>query len=107
MNSPSIFFKRVYEIAAKIPKGKVATYGQLAALAGSPRAARAVGKCMRSNMDPNTVPCHRVVGSDGSLTGYAFGNGVPLKEKMLRAEGVVFNGKNVALNISGWNGVKM
>ena len=65
------FTEKVYKIAAKIPKGKVATYGQLAKMAGKPRAARAVGMCMKHNPDMKVVPCHRVVASDGKLTGYS------------------------------------
>ncbi len=96
------FTEKVYAVAAKIPKGNVATYGQLATLAGSPGAARAVGMAMRNNQNTKQVPCHRVVASKGALTGYAFGNGIPQKEKMLRSEGVVFKGKNVDMATSGW-----
>lgn len=96
-----IFKQRVYEFASKIPVGKVATYGQLAKLAGSPRAARAVGMCMRNNADRNLVPCHRVVASNGELTGYAFG-GVHEKRKILIKEGVSFDGEKVDLKVSQW-----
>jgi methylated-DNA-protein-cysteine methyltransferase-like protein len=99
MKSTHSFTQKVYEIASKIPLGKVATYGQIARLSGSPKAARAVGMAMRTNTDTKRVPCHRVVASNGALTGYAFGNGIPQKEKMLRAEGVAFK---VDLAISGW-----
>lgn len=95
------FGQRVYAIASKIPVGKVATYGQLAKLAGSPRAARAVGMCMRNNTNRNLVPCHRVVASNGALTGYAFG-GVDIKRKLLIQEGVSFNGDKVDLKVSQW-----
>jgi methylated-DNA-protein-cysteine methyltransferase related protein len=100
MNTP--FARKVYAMVAKIPKGTVATYGQIAALAGKPKAARVVGMCMQKNTDTGTVPCHRVVGSDGALTGYAFGNGIPTKKKLLEAEGVVFKGPKVNLDVSGW-----
>lgn len=95
------FSQKVYEITSKIPAGKVATYGQLAKLAGSPRAARAVGMCMRNNTNRNIVPCHRVVASNGELTGYAFG-GVNEKRKLLLAEGVSFNKEKVDLKVSHW-----
>lgn len=98
------FSQKVYEIAARIPAGKVATYGQLAKLAGSPRAARAVGMCMRNNPDSIAVPCHRVVAADGELTGYAFG-GVETKKKILMKEGVLFNGDRVSLSVSEWKEV--
>jgi O-6-methylguanine DNA methyltransferase len=102
MKRTSEFSKRVYAVVAGIPKGKVATYGQVAKLAGSPGAARAVGMCMRHNKDTKAVPCHRVVGSTGKLTGYAYGSGLPTKKKMLEKEGVVFKGANVDLTKSAW-----
>ncbi len=102
MKKPSDFTARVYAIAAKIPKGKVATYGQLASLAGRPGAARAVGNAMRNNPSRREVPCHRVVGSTGALVGYAFGKGVETKHQILKREGVAFTGHRVNLFTSGW-----
>jgi methylated-DNA-protein-cysteine methyltransferase-like protein len=102
MKKQTDFTKRVYAVVAAIPKGKVATYGQVAKLAGNPGAARAVGMCMSHNKDTKTVPCHRVVGSTGRLTGYAYGNGISTKQKMLEKEGVVFKGANIDLARSGW-----
>lgn len=98
----SSFCNHVYEIVAAIPKGKVATYGQVARLAGSPGAARAVGMCMRNNADTKKVPCHRVVGSTGKLTGYAYGDGVSTKKSLLEKEGVIFKKDSVDLMRSGW-----
>lgn len=98
----SAFTEQIYALARRIPKGKVATYGQLAALAGNPRAARAVGAAMRSNPDIPKTPCHRVVASDGSLTGYSAGQGVSTKRKMLMSEGVAFKGQKVDLLKSQW-----
>ena len=95
------FRERVYSLAKKIPKGKVATYGQLATLAGSPGAARAVGVCMKENPDKTTIPCHRVVSSSGELTGYAFG-GISVKQQILQKEGVKFVGSRVDLKLSQW-----
>jgi methylated-DNA-protein-cysteine methyltransferase-like protein len=103
MNTTATFKERVYAIAAKIPKGKVATYGQLAVLAGSPQSARAVGMCMRTNTDKRIVPCHRVVASNGHLTGYSFGKGVSTKLSILKKEGVIFKGDKVDLDKSQWN----
>ena len=66
--------KRIYEAVKKIPKGKVATYGQVAQMAGNPRMARAVGNALHKNPDPSTIPCHRVVNSKGELAGeFVFG----------------------------------
>lgn len=101
----SAFTQRIYTLARKIPKGKVATYGQLALLAGSPRAARAVGSAMRSNPDIPKTPCHRVVASEGSLTGYSAGQGISTKRAMLISEGVSFKGTKVDLKVSQWEGV--
>jgi O-6-methylguanine DNA methyltransferase len=95
------FTKRVHAIVAAIPKGKVATYGQVARLAGRPGAARAVGMCMSHNKDTKAVPCHRVVGSTGKLTGYSYGSGLSTKKKALEKEGVVFKGESVDLSRSG------
>lgn len=87
------FTQKVKSFAQKIPKGKVATYGQLAKLAGSPGGSRAVGMIMSKNDSPKTLPCHRVVSSTGKLTGYAFG-GIIHKKEILEKEGVVFINKN-------------
>lgn len=95
------FTQKVHRWAGKIPKGKVATYGELARLAGSAGAARAVGMCMKNNSNSKVTPCHRVVAADGSLTGYAFG-GVSAKKAILLKEGVVFKGDKVDLKKSGW-----
>lgn len=96
------FRDTVYEIVKQIPKGKVATYGQVAALAGNPKAARAVGMCMKHNTDIPLVPCHRVVASDGKLTGYSAGEGVKTKKDMLKKEGVIFINDRANLKVSKW-----
>lgn len=96
------FRDKIYTLARKIPKGKVATYGQLAALAGSPGAARAVGMCMKTNPDAPHTPCHRVVAADGKLTGYSAGEGIKTKMHMLKNEGVTFIGDKVNLATSQW-----
>jgi len=96
------FRERVYQITANIPKGTVATYGQIAKLAGSPKAARAVGMFMKTNPFAPRVPCHRVVASDGSLTGFSAPGGVMKKKKMLLGEGVRFVGAKVDIS-SFWN----
>lgn len=98
------FTDRVYQIVAKIPKGKVLTYGQVAQLAGNAKANRAVGNAMKNNPSRATVPCHRVVASNGALTGYAFGKGTPTKKALLAKEGVSFKGERVDLAASGWKG---
>lgn len=95
------FYQKVYEVVGRIPKGKVLTYADAARLAGSSGAYRAVGTAMRLN--PNLVfcPCHRVVGSDGKMHGYANG-GESVKVEMLKEEGVKFRGNKVDLGFSRW-----
>ena len=84
-DSPS---KRIYEAVKKIPKGKVATYADVAEMAGDRKMARAVGNALHKNPDPSTIPCHRVVNSKGELAGeYAFG-GAWKQAQILESEGV-------------------
>jgi methylated-DNA-protein-cysteine methyltransferase-like protein len=99
MSKQMSFTDRVYEIVAQIPAGKVATYSDVAAMAGSPGASRAVGSAMRNNPDPSRVPCHRVVGADGRMHGYAFG-GESAKVALLEKEGVILVGDRVDLTVS-------
>lgn len=91
---PSYYFKpdsptkRIYEAVKKIPEGQVATYGQIAAMAGNPRMARAVGNALHNNPEPGVIPCHRVVNAQGKLSGaFAFG-GSRVQEELLNKEGV-------------------
>jgi methylated-DNA-[protein]-cysteine S-methyltransferase len=81
------FNRIVLDELARVPYGEVTTYGQLAARAGRPRAARAVGMFMNRNPVPIVLPCHRVLGSTGSLVGY--GGGLERKEQLLRLEGAL------------------
>ena len=81
----SSFTHRVLAAVRRIPSGRVATYGDIAVLAGSPRAWRAVGTIMRETRDPAT-PCHRVIAAGGALGGY--GGNLQLKRELLRAEGL-------------------
>jgi methylated-DNA-[protein]-cysteine S-methyltransferase len=81
------FTVSVLEQLARVPYGETTTYGELAARVGHPRAARAVGTVMNRNRIPIVLPCHRVVGSTGSLVGYA--GGLDLKEKLLELEGAL------------------
>jgi methylated-DNA-[protein]-cysteine S-methyltransferase len=78
---------RVMQELAEVPYGTVTTYGALAAKAGRPTAARAVGTFMNRNPVPIVLPCHRVLGASGSLVGY--GGGLERKERLLRLEGVL------------------
>ena len=81
-------FEAIYEKVKLIPKGRVATYGQIAALAGNPRWSRVVGYALHVNPEPGVIPCHRVVDRNGRLSpAFAFG-GVNMQAELLREEGV-------------------
>lgn len=93
--------EQIYDLVAKIPKGKVLTYGEIAKALGL-KTPRQVGWVLHRNEDPANVPCHRVVFSDGHLSGqYAFG-GSDAQMKWLRSEGVVFKGDKVNMKVSLW-----
>lgn len=83
-------FEKIYEVVRSIPEGKVATYGQVALLAGNPRWARVVGYALHNNPDPATIPCHRVVNREGKVAeAFVFGGG-KAQRQLLEAEGIVF-----------------
>ncbi len=83
-------FERIYAVVQTIPKGKVATYGQVALLAGNPRWARVVGYALHVNPKPGVIPCHRVVTKDGRTSpAFAFG-GSDMQRTLLEEEGVTF-----------------
>ncbi len=81
------FRDKVYEIVRKIPKGKTMTYKEVAKIAGSPKAYRAVGTVLSKNYDPK-IPCHRVLRSDGGMGGYNRG-GAQKKILILKKEGAI------------------
>jgi methylated-DNA-[protein]-cysteine S-methyltransferase len=81
------FQQKVWSLLQEIPCGETITYGELARRAGNPRASRAVGAANGRNPLPIVIPCHRVIGSNGRLTGYA--GGIAAKEKLLAIEGAV------------------
>jgi methylated-DNA-[protein]-cysteine S-methyltransferase len=84
------FQRRVLLAALKIPHGRVTTYGEIARRIGHPKAARAVGQALGHNPIPLVIPCHRVLGADGSLHGYGAGKGLPTKAWLLALEGAHF-----------------
>jgi methylated-DNA-[protein]-cysteine S-methyltransferase len=84
---PEGFGRRVLEATAEVPYGAVATYGEVAARAGSPRGARAAGNALNANPVPIVVPCHRVVPANGGIGGY--GGREDRKEALLKLEGAV------------------
>lgn len=97
------FYNVVYDKVKQIPKGKVATYGQIAVLCGSPRASRAVGYALHFNPEPGVIPCHRVVNRFGALaSSFAFG-GKEVQKALLEKEGVEVDGEfNVSLEKFQW-----
>lgn len=98
-DSPS---KRIYEAVRKIPFGHVATYAQVAQLAGDRKMARAVGNALHRNPDPDNIPCFRVVNSKGELAGeFAFG-GAGAQARLLEAEGITVRGGRVDLAEYQW-----
>jgi O-6-methylguanine DNA methyltransferase len=84
------FYQRVWVEVARVPYGETRSYGEIAAIVGAPQASRAVGTANATNPLAPFIPCHRIVGSDGRLTGY--GPGLPLKFRLLRMEGALADG---------------
>ncbi len=83
-------FERIYAVVSAIPRGRVASYGKVAALAGNPRWARVVGYALHVNPNPGVIPCHRVLTRDGRTSrAFAFG-GEDVQRKLLEDEGIVF-----------------
>lgn len=95
--------KRIYEAVKKIPYGKVATYSQIARLAGNGKMSRAVGNALHKNPDPDNIPCFRVVDAKGYLAGgFAFG-GAEVQAKLLESEGVEVKENQVDLRVYQWD----
>ena len=95
--------KRIYEAVKRIPKGCVATYGQVAAMAGNPRMSRAVGNALHKNPDPANIPCHRVVNAKGQLAEEFVFGGKNVQEERLLAENVCVTNGCVDLKKYGIN----
>jgi methylated-DNA-[protein]-cysteine S-methyltransferase len=89
LDSATPFTRRVYEALRDVAPGETVSYGELAARAGSPKAARAVGRAMATNPLPLLVPCHRVIGANGKAVGFTAYGGIATKEKLLALEGVI------------------
>lgn len=96
-------FDKIYDVVCKIPEGKVATYGQVATMAGNPRWARVVGYALHNNPAPGVIPCHRVVNRQGKTAEtFAFGGELAQRE-LLENEGVMFGiDGSIDLEIYGW-----
>lgn len=95
-------FGLIYDNVKKIPAGRVATYGQIAAMSGNPRWSRVVGYALHVNPEPGTIPCHRVVDRNGRLSpAFAFG-GENMQAALLEREGVKVNDGKVDLTEYRW-----
>ncbi len=93
--------RRIYEAVKKIPRGKVATYGQVAEMAGEKKMARAVGNALHKNPEPDVIPCYRVVNARGELSGeFAFG-GAGRQAELLRKDGIMVENGRVDLEKYG------
>lgn len=84
------FQQRIWADLLAIPFGGLSSYGALASAAGNPAASRAVGGAVGANPVPIIVPCHRILSSDGRITGYSGGNGIPTKRILLDLEGITY-----------------
>jgi methylated-DNA-protein-cysteine methyltransferase-like protein len=91
MRTTGNFFERVWAIAAKVPRGRVTTYGAIARALGSPGAARTVGWAMRAAPAGSQLPCHRVVNAMGDLSPEEAFGGAGIQESLLKSEGVTFD----------------
>ena len=96
-------YEKIYEAVKQIPSGCVATYGQIAALAGNPKAARVVGNALHVNPEPDKIPCFRVVNAQGRLTGaFAFG-GMFRQKELLEEDGIEVVNFKVDLKEYQWH----
>lgn len=89
------FFERVYEVAKRIPYGKVTSYGEIAEYLGTAKSARIVGWAMKASHNDDTVPAHRVVNSKGILTGKHHFGGTNLMQQLLESEGVIIKNNQI------------
>jgi methylated-DNA-protein-cysteine methyltransferase-like protein len=102
------FFEQVYQIVCCIPPGKVATYGQIARLAGIPRAARTVGWALHSLPEDRDVPWQRVVNAQGTISLDARGPGGAIQRVLLEEEGIAFDEHGrIDLKVFGWPGLDL
>ena len=96
------FCERIYAVVKRIPKGTVASYGQVALLAGYPGAARAVGNALHKNPDPGHIPCYRVVHASGKLSeAFVFG-GIQFQKELLEGDGIPVLSSGVDMHRYQW-----
>lgn len=101
---PSHSYARIYDVVRRIPRGRVATYGQVAALAGFPGRARLVGYALHALQEPTDVPWHRVINAQGRISARADPMFVDIQRRLLESEGIAFrNGDRITLNVYQWH----
>ncbi len=98
-------FALIYEVVRQIPRGKVATYGQIAALAGNRRWARVVGYALHANPDPDGIPCYRVVNRNGEVSSAFVFGGKNRQIELLEADGIPCPDGRVDLSVYQWRRV--
>lgn len=104
MNNGDNFFEKVYEVARKIPYGKVTSYGAIATYLGAAKSARMVGWAMNACRGNSTIPAHRVVNKQGVITGKHHFSGINLMQQLLENEGIVIeNDKIINFETVFWN----
>jgi methylated-DNA-protein-cysteine methyltransferase-like protein len=104
----SSFFEHVYEVVRRIPPGRVATYGQIARILGTPRAARTVGWALRALPEGSDVPWQRVINARGMVSLGARGHGGAIQRALLEEEGIIFDEQDrIDLVIYGWAGLDL
>lgn len=96
-------YEKIYDVVKQIPKGYVATYGQIAALAGNCRWARVVGYALHANPDPENIPCYRVVTKDGKVSSAFVFGGANRQMELLKADGVQFQDGHVMMEKYQWD----
>jgi methylated-DNA-protein-cysteine methyltransferase-like protein len=104
----SSFFEQVYEVVRRIPPGRVATYGQIARILGTPRAARTVGWALRALPEGSDVPWQRVINARGTISFVSRSQGAAIQRVLLADEGIVFDEQGrVDLKVYGWAGLDL
>ena len=102
-NNEKNTYEKIYDVVKQIPKGYVATYGQVATLAGNRRWARVVGYALHANPDPENIPCYRVVTKDGKVSSAFVFGGANRQMELLKADGVQFQDGHVIMEKYQWD----
>jgi methylated-DNA-protein-cysteine methyltransferase-like protein len=101
--APQEIDRRIYEVVAQVPRGRVATYGEIARRAGLPRGARRVGRALRTLAGHPPIPWHRVVNAEGRIALATGSDGAQRQRRLLITEGIAFSGDRIDLRRFGWD----